>query len=370
MKNKGKSEQGQSLILITAVMVSLLAVAGLAIDGGNFFLQRRSMQNVVDATALVGARALAKAICDEPGVTDASISETINRYARLNGVNDLDNLTACYVDADEIVLGVVGDDSVPTGATGIVVEAASPIPTYFLPLMSIKTFTASASAMAMTGPPLTAGGLRPIGIPLPLMADLETGEAFTISFGDCDQPDGCVVNYTGGQIQHRGLVNLAHAWNQGEEGQDWPRAVDPNGSANLLAEWMANGCPGEMSFYADSADDAYGDYVQAKPGRNSSVIGQVPVGEMILTPVFDDTLRYDDIPAPKPPRASQGDGYYYHVVGFVAFEITAADQGAGMISGRLVDTIIGSGQVSSAENIGFGESHACLTHLQTVNLWR
>jgi hypothetical protein len=364
------SEQGQSLVLIAAVMVGLLAMAGLAIDGGNFFLQRRNTQNAVDAIALAGTRVLAKAICSEPGVTDASVSEAVSRYAQLNGINDLNSLTVSYVNRDETVLGAVGDGSVPLGATGVSVEAANPIPTYFLPVVGISEFTASASAMAMTGPPLTAGGLRPIGIPLPLMMDLETGDSFTISFGNCTQPDECIVSYTGGNLQHRGMVNLAYTWNQGEEDADWPRAIDPSGSANVLKEWMANGYPNGVPFYADEVGGTYGDYIHAKPGRNSSVIGEAPVGEVVLVPIFDDTPHYDEIPAPKAPQASQGGGYYYHIVGFMAFEVTGANQGAGTITGTYVNAIIGSGQVSSAEGTGFGEGNACLTHLQTVNLWR
>ncbi len=363
------SEQGQSLVIIAAVMVGLLAMAGLAIDGGNFFLQRRNTQNAVDAIALAGTRVLAKAICDAPDVTDTSVVEAINRYAQLNGIRDLDSLTVSYVGGDETVLDAVGGGSVPEGATGISVGVANPVPTYFLLVVGINDFTASASALAMTGPPLTAGGLRPIGIPLPLMAYLEPGDAFAISFGNCDQGQ-CVVNFTGGQVQHRGMMNLAYSWNQGEEDQNWPRAIDPSGSANVLKEWMANGYPNGVPFYADSMGGTYGDYIHAKPGRNSSVIGQAPVGETILVPIFDDVPHYDEIPAPKASKATQGGGYYYHIVGFMAFEITGANQGGGTISGHFVDAIIGSGQVSSAEGTGFGEEYACLTHLQTVNLWR
>jgi len=180
------------------------------------------------------------------------------------------------------------------------------------------------------GTPVT--GLRPLGIPLEVALALDEGDSFTLSFGNCPQhPEQCIVSYTGGQVQHRGWLNLAYVWNQTED-PGWRRAVDPSGDANVLKDWMANGFPSGSSFYA-------GDYVHAKPGRNSSAIGQAPIGERILVPVFDSVPHYDEIPAPKAPAAAQGGSYYYHIVGFVVFEVTGADQGAGTIDGRFVQFV-------------------------------
>lgn len=365
-----RSEEGQSIVIVAAVMMGLLAMAGLAIDGGNLFLQRRNTQNAADAIALAGTRVLAQAICDEPGADDAAIKAEVDRFAGLNGIEDLNSVTAAYVDINEVVMGRVGAGSVPVGATGVKAVINHDIETYFLKAISISAVNVGASATAMTGPPLTSGGLRPVGVPLPLMTVLEPGDEFTISFGNCSQPDQCIVSYTGGQTQHRGMMNLAYVWNQGEESSDWPRAIDPSGDANVLKEWMANGFPGGVPFYADCVGCTFGDYIHAKPGRNSSVIGEAPVGETVLVPIFDNVPHYDEIPAPKPPQASQGGGYYYHIVGFMAFEITGANQGAGTIEGHFVNAVIGSGQVSGAEGTGFGQGQACQMHLQTVNLWR
>jgi Flp pilus assembly protein TadG len=365
-----RSEEGQSLVLIAAVMVGLLALAGLAIDGGNLFLQRRNTQNAADAIALAGTRMLANAICSEPGANDAAIAETVERFARLNDIEDVSSVTAAYVSMDEAVMGRVGAGSIPVGATGVKVVIENPVSTYFLGVVDINTVHVSANALAMTAPPLTSGGLRPVGIPLPLMEVLGPGDEFTINFGNCSQPDECIVSYTGGQVQHRGMMNLAYTWNQGEEVSNWPRALDPSGSANVLKEWMENGYPSGAPFYADCVGCTFGDYIHAKPGRNSSVIGEAPVGETILVPIFDNVPHYDDIPAPKPPQASQGGGYYYHIVGFMAFEITGANQGQGTIDGHFVNAVIGSGQVNTTEGTGFGQGQACQTHLQTVNLWR
>jgi len=201
-----------------------------------------------------------------------------------------------------------------------------------LVLAGVSRAASSSASQTELAPIAPANGLRPFGVPLEIALALDEGDAFTISFGNCpEHPEQCIVSYTGGQAQHRGWLNLAYAWSQAED-PDWPRAVNPSGDANMLEDWMANGFPEEVSFYA-------GDYVHAKPGRNSSVIGQAPVGETILVPVFDSVPHYDEIPAPKAPTAAQGGGYYYHIVSFMVFEVTGANQGAGTIDGRFVQFV-------------------------------
>ncbi len=149
-----QSEEGQSIVLITALVVGLLAMAGLAIDGANLFLQRRDTQNAADAAALAGTRMLAKAICSEPGVDDVTILETVNHYAQLNGVENLDSVTAAYVSIDEAVLGRVGAGGVPMGATGVLVVIENAIPTYFLRVVNMDEMSVSVSALIVTPPSL------------------------------------------------------------------------------------------------------------------------------------------------------------------------------------------------------------------------
>src|SRR5512133_1456063 len=50
-----KTERGQALILIVLAVVVLAGMAGLVIDGGNAFLDRRNAQNAADSAALAGA---------------------------------------------------------------------------------------------------------------------------------------------------------------------------------------------------------------------------------------------------------------------------------------------------------------------------
>jgi hypothetical protein len=181
------------------------------------------------------------------------------------------------------------------------------------------------------------------------------------------QPETCIVGYTGGQVQHRGWLNLKYMWNDGtsrtDEDPTWPRATDPNADANVLKDWMVNGCQ-------DCPFLEFGDFIHAKPGSNASAVGAAPVGETIVIPIFDYVPHYDDIADPKPENAAQGGDFYYHIVGFMAFKVTAENQGQGRIDGEVVQIIWADGQVGYGDLIGFGEGNACRTHAQAVNLWR
>ena len=364
-----KSENGQSIVIIAIVMVGMLALAGVAIDGGNLFLQRRNTQNAADAASLAGTRVLSRAICYHEDATDAAIAATVDQYALANDVPDLSGLVAEYTDIEENVLGTVGAGSIPVGASGVSVDIQNNVQTFFVGVLGIEDMNVSATALAMTGPLDTMGGLRPMGIPLPVVQAMDPGDAFSLCFGNCNLGE-CIIEYTGGLAQHRGWLNLGYVWNQGEA-DDFPRAVDTSGSANFLKDWMENGWQGVLYSDCEWNDGcAWGDYIHAKPGKTASAIEKAPIGETITIPIFDYVPHYDEIPDPKPPKAHQGGGYYYHIVGFMAFQITAANQGSGCIDGVFEEAITGYGQVSTDLGHGYGEGGACETHLQAVNLWR
>ncbi len=55
MKSSGSSERGQAIVFIAFAIMGLVAMTGLAIDGGFAFSDRRHAQNAADAAALSGA---------------------------------------------------------------------------------------------------------------------------------------------------------------------------------------------------------------------------------------------------------------------------------------------------------------------------
>jgi hypothetical protein len=71
-------ERGQALIVIALALVGIVAVAGLVVDGGRAFLDRRNAQNAADAAALASAYARIKG--GESMVTAALSSAAENGY--------------------------------------------------------------------------------------------------------------------------------------------------------------------------------------------------------------------------------------------------------------------------------------------------
>jgi hypothetical protein len=355
--------------MVFAVIV-LLGVAGLAIDGGMAFLDRRRMQNAADAAALAGARKLAEAVCGEAGADDAAIHAEVLNYAQLNGVTDTNLVSAWYVDKDTNDIGVVGAGSIPNGAHGVRADVGISHQTYFIRLLGLEEAGATAEATAMTGPPLLAGGLRPFGVPVELVEDLEGGDPFGVTFKN----DGGEITWAGKVAQHRGWMNMGYLWNQTED-PAWPRA-QPGGDAtgaDNLKKWMEEGWRGNV--FADCrgwmTGCRTGDYIHAKPGTNSSAICKAPQNTIIQIPVYDTIVDCpaEPIPDPKPACPTQGGGWAYHIVSIANVRITECSQGGGEIDLELVDAITYGIPYLGSET-GYGQSQACGTGQHVVTLWK
>ena len=380
MKKAIQNERGQTLIIMVFGMIGLLVVAGLAIDGGMMFLERRRMQNAADAASLAGTRKLADVMCDESvNATggDQAIWAEVKRFAKSNGVKDPDNnVVAEYVKYNnndvvpfdpQVLVGnsLSGGSGIPNGASGVAATTEVLRSTYFVSLMGIETAGASGPATAVTGPPLSGGGMRPFGVPIQLVGELDPGDSFSVSFKN----DGGEIIWSGNKAQHRGWMNMGYVWNQGED-PDFPRAIDEGAGASELKKWMENGWQGTL--YADcrwSSGCQWGDYVHAKPGTNSSAICKAPQDTKITIPVYDYIPSCPDepIPDPKPACPKQGGAYCYHIVGFAVAEITDCNQGGGQLTAELGELITGKG--SPSPNAGYGSDVCEETTIQMVSLW-
>ena len=166
-----RTEHGQSIVLITMLMVGLVAMLGLAFDGGNAYVQRRRMQNASDAGAFAGARTFA-GTNDSSSTTECAILQSIRRYALLNGVQgsstecDDSNpyIHAFFVDQNGAQVGVEmpGNSGVPPAATGIRVIAQTTFNTFFLGVVSESMGSASARATVQHGELTSADHLMPM----------------------------------------------------------------------------------------------------------------------------------------------------------------------------------------------------------------
>jgi hypothetical protein len=109
---------------MTVAFVGLLVVVGLALDGGNVYLERRRMQNAVDAAAREGSRQLyiwqVRAAYADDSSGEQALLSAVNAAAEASGVSDTDgtpgnaingNVIAYYVDSQGVPLSnlVIGD---------------------------------------------------------------------------------------------------------------------------------------------------------------------------------------------------------------------------------------------------------------------
>jgi len=87
MRNTHQRERGQVLVIAALLLPVLLAMAGMAVDVGNYASERRSLQNAADAMALAGgqelpdttqAQAAALALADNHGVDPSDVSITFS----------------------------------------------------------------------------------------------------------------------------------------------------------------------------------------------------------------------------------------------------------------------------------------------------
>lgn len=86
--HKYSKERGQALIIIVLAMVGLAGMAGLVVDGGNLFLDRRNAQNAADSAALAAALTRIRGGAGQNLSTSALSSAAQNGYDN-NGTSNI-----------------------------------------------------------------------------------------------------------------------------------------------------------------------------------------------------------------------------------------------------------------------------------------
>jgi hypothetical protein len=379
-----RAKNGQSIVIVALVLTVLLAFAGLAIDGGNAFLQRRQAQNAADAGSLAGTRVLSELIvvCDnEEGIDDGDVAAAVTNVIETNGfsVAEGSTLTAYYVDKDSTRQGVVGAQdggNIPAKATGVEVELGAAFPTHFMKVVGIKKGSVAVDATAMTGRIIqySGRGLLPVGVPyVEVYGHDDDVPALTWTVDDtrtyfCSGVDGDCTDDDDPNAQ-RAWLNFNYLYNAGEGyfEADAPRNracnTSPTDNAKCdgnppgLRAFVNPDCPkpaiyaGEPPDEPCTSDPSYpgcyhmdGDFVHgvvgAMPNGVSDIDKYFDPGDKLVAPIFDVIYSQDDIqadtwPLPDPNEPDEPDycntqaqpwptgesSYLYHVVGFVEFEL-------------------------------------------------
>ncbi len=161
-------DSGVTLIIMAISLVALMAFAGLVIDGGRAYAERRQMQNAADASSMAGTRELDEirtSIMDDEPLNDLdadAIYAAAAAAAASNGA-DLGADFECYI-VDETGALVTGNQAtsrcpepdgdpatpLPGGvaAAGVEVISRSTEQTFLIKVLGQESFTARAGATA------------------------------------------------------------------------------------------------------------------------------------------------------------------------------------------------------------------------------
>lgn len=191
MRRRAADDRGVVLILLAIALVALIALAGLVLDGGRAYGERRQMQNAADSAAMAATRQLDRYITNQ--VSDArAIDDAARDAAEQNGANR-DAVTCKLVRFDRSVIGAcpaVATMSASTraAAAGVKVTTQQTRDTLFMRVVGNETFTAGASATAQIG---RAGGnyVAPF-----LVCATAPGHVPQILVPDTSSPTGFAVN--------------------------------------------------------------------------------------------------------------------------------------------------------------------------------
>jgi hypothetical protein len=85
-RSHATASRGQVLVLFALGITMLLAAAGIAVDVGRFYSERRFLQNAADAAALAAANALIRGSSDSAAILSAQSSLTANFVGDPNGI--------------------------------------------------------------------------------------------------------------------------------------------------------------------------------------------------------------------------------------------------------------------------------------------
>lgn len=271
--------QGQILALFVGGMILIFLVAGLVIDGGTAFLNRRDAQNSADVAAMAGAKQLADYYLKK---APPSVYDTIAKSVKANGCSTGCTWTAHYVGArsGEIFrdLGAVGAGGAPPGgALGVKVDVTRRPHTYFLGVVGQGTWTIDTTATAVTGRPVRAPADELLPIAIWELSEFKTGTLYALTNGK---------NAPG---------------NFG-----WLSWSDSNGSKSLAASICS---PNNPSFRLPATFDA-------DPGESNSsgvrdcLKKRVDSRQPVLLPIVDE-------------ETGEGEDTRYRIVGIAAFTITS-----------------------------------------------
>ena len=285
----------------------------MVIDGGYGLAQRRTAQNAADFAALAGARIVAEKIGgDTLDGTDANVRAAIAQTAAANGAAPIvfgASGGPFFVDSNGATLGYVGTGTIPSTAVGVNVATSLTWRPFFLGVVGINSWSASASATARGGYAAggPVGGVFPAGIAEAYFNARQTcsGQISTDPSSPCypTQLTPGTLNVPGG-----------FSWLKfGCDGYGLGQSGGCSDSKTLLQEEIgpppdSHGCCTQVGLPGSL------DRIGSLPGNKVSADCSYYIDNQVLA-----TVAVWDV------AGGTGSNAWYHIVGFAGFQITACD---------------------------------------------
>ena len=167
-----RRSHGQIVVVFALAVTALILAVGLVIDGGYAWAQRRAAKNAADLASLAGSRivALKMAGATADGTT---VLASMNSVNAANGAPNVVAGEAFYVDNNGASTGtqVTAAQAIPAAARGVQFSTSKTWRPFFLGLVGISTWQASAVATSKSDlSPISqvpSGDLLPLAMPLP-----------------------------------------------------------------------------------------------------------------------------------------------------------------------------------------------------------
>ena len=373
-----RTPRGQVLVMFALTVTVLVLVAGLVIDAGFGFGQRRAAQNASDLAAMAGARVLTAWVQgDTTNGTDANVVASINKTVADNGGLPIQYGAPTgpqYVTIGGAVLGYVGTGAIPGPscqsddtrcAAGVIVNSDRSWQPFFARLIGINTWSTTATATARGGyraggPP--PGNLLPIGVSQATYNDA-VSNGYLCNAGT-PTASCTVIDLTEGTLNQPGgfgWLKFGCGSDTDDNGNPYGLGQNSSGCANnkpfLEGEWgdlSANPPVQPQTYGCCSAvgTTGSGDDIGSLPGNKASLNDSTPgvayyeTNEVVgFVPIWGCVPYNASNPDYCDPAGGNGSNGYYHIIGYAGFQIVHI-KGAKDIQGILRQVIF-NGPVST-----------------------
>ena len=322
-------QQGQIMAIFALSLVAILAMAGVVIDGGNIYVQRRTAQNAADAAALWGTRALLAATNE----SDSTIGPEICKYANSNAFGVTPTPKAYFVGVDGVsnteislpcVAGQTANNWIPNGVVaGIHVHINIPFHTYLAGIIGVANVTAEADATAQVG---AMTGINADDAPVAgcgVMMDTGSQSAPDIFVQPLPQSGLPVIDYPT-WLNHTFILQSSQLWKHSQHppcpiynsgNGDWKGTIDGSGTITINSQ--------------------IGTYVPTVNGNSAADLTTPCLNAGMHDPA-QGGLCYLAIPITDGNNPQSGQGLA-HVVAFACMKVFAGGTGNDLWDGTIVD---------------------------------